>query len=291
DGHLTFTTVGRNARVIPRELCELPFLRGFDDEAVLEELADKFVQRDVAEGEVVVQAGTPKREIVLVVHGKIEQVRAGTYGGEASLGVLAEGDYLAHDPAKEQEERFAGGAGDVAAYAPGQGGRETWGFTARALSAGTVLTLDRRLLDEVIEQSHALRAHIERYREISRKPRDKNDQAAIRMSAGHEGEHPLSATFVDYETSPREYELSVAQTILRVHTRVVDLYNGPMSQLEEQLRLTVEALRETQEHEMINNPEFGLLANADPRSRIKSRGGPPTPDDLDDLICRRKKTR
>src|SRR6185437_15199968 len=113
----------------------------------------------------------------------------------------------------------------------------------------------------------------------------------IRMSAGHEGEHPLPVTFVDYEASPREYELSVAQTILRVHTRVVDLYNGPMSQLEEQLRLTVEALRETQEHEMINSPDFGLLANADPRSRIKSRGGPPTPDDLDDLICRRKKTR
>jgi hypothetical protein len=147
------------------------------------------------------------------------------------------------------------------------------------------------VLDEVIDRSPALRAHIDRYKELASKPRDKNDQAAIHMSAGHEGEHPLPGAFVDYEGSPREYELSVAQTILRVHTRVVDLYNGPMSQLDEQLRLTIEALRETQEHEMINNPDFGLLPNADPKSRLNTRGGAPTPDDLDELLCRRRKTR
>src|SRR5690349_21425572 len=43
DGILTFTTVGTSVRVIPQELCELPILRGFDDDAVLEELADRFV--------------------------------------------------------------------------------------------------------------------------------------------------------------------------------------------------------------------------------------------------------
>ncbi|KJS50954.1 hypothetical protein VM98_39835, partial [Streptomyces rubellomurinus subsp. indigoferus] len=67
----------------------------------------------------------------------------------------------------------------------------------------------------------------------------------------------LPGAFVDYELKPREYELSVAQTILKVHTRVADLYNQPMNQTEHQLRLTIEALRERQEHELINNPEFG----------------------------------
>jgi hypothetical protein len=76
-----------------------------------------------------------------------------------------------------------------------------------------------------------------------------------------------------------------------VHTRVVDLYNDPMDQLAEQLRLTVDAIRETQEHELINNPEFGLLHNADPRQRLQTRSGPPTPDDLDELLCRRRKSR
>jgi hypothetical protein len=78
--------------------------------------------------------------------------------------------------------------------------------------------------------------------------------------------------------------------VLKVHTRVSDLFNQPMSQVEQQLRLTIEALRERQEHELINNRAFGLLHNADLKQRLPSRGGPPTPDDLDDLLCRRRKT-
>ncbi len=50
-----------------------------------------------------------------------------------------------------------------------------------------------------------------------------------------------------------------------MHTRVADLYNEPMNQVQQQLRLTVEALRERQEHEMVNNPDFGLLHNAELR--------------------------
>ncbi|MFL6075310.1 MAG: family 2B encapsulin nanocompartment shell protein, partial [Mycobacteriales bacterium] len=83
---------------------------------------------------------------------------------------------------------------------------------------------------------------------------------------------------------------SVAQTVLRVHTRVADLYNQPMDQVEQQLRLTIEALRERQEHELVNNPDFGLLHNADLNQRIHTRTGPPTPDDLDELLCRRRKS-
>lgn len=78
----------------------------------------------------------------------------------------------------------------------------------------------------------------------------------------------------------------MAQTVLRVHTRVADLYNDPMNQTEQQLKLTVEELRERQEYEMINNHEFGLLHNADLSQRISTRSGPPTPDDLDELLTR-----
>lgn len=85
--------------------------------------------------------------------------------------------------------------------------------------------------------------------------------------------------------------MSVAQTVLRVHSRVADLYNQPMDQTEHQLRLTVEALRERQEHELVNNPEFGLLSNAEYGQRIQTHSGPPTPDDLDELLCRRRSTK
>ena len=77
----------------------------------------------------------------------------------------------------------------------------------------------------------------------------------------------------------------MAQTVLRVHSRVADLYNEPMNQVEQQLRLTIEALRERQEHEMVNNREFGLLHNADLSQRIQPRSGPPGPDDLDQLLA------
>jgi hypothetical protein len=79
--------------------------------------------------------------------------------------------------------------------------------------------------------------------------------------------------------------------VLRVHTRVADLYSNPMNQFEEQLRLTIEALRERQEHELMNNQDFGLLHNADVTQRINTRTGPPTPDDLDELLSRRRKSR
>lgn len=42
---------------------------------------------------------------------------------------------------------------------------------------------------------------------------------------------------------------------------------------------------------MVNNPEFGLLANVDRSQRLQTHSGPPTPDDLDDLLCRRRSTR
>ncbi|GDY31700.1 hypothetical protein GTS_33330 [Gandjariella thermophila] len=104
------------------------------------------------------------------------------------------------------------------------------------------------------------------------------------VASGHAGEPGLPGTFVDYEVSPREYELSVAQTVLRVHSRVADLYDKPMDQVEQQLRLTIHELREEQENEMVNNPEFGLLHNVDLRQRIHTRSGPPTPDDMDELL-------
>jgi hypothetical protein len=94
----------------------------------------------------------------------------------------------------------------------------------------------------------------------------------------------LPATFVDYEEDPREYHLSTIQTVLRTHTRVTDLYSNRIDQLRQQIRLTVEAVKEREEWELINNPEFGLLHEVAPSQRIDTRKGPPTPDDLDELL-------
>jgi hypothetical protein len=129
-------------------------------------------------------------------------------------------------------------------------------------------------MQEVVEHRDRQRADVDEYGERK-----------IETEAGHEGEPVLPETFVDYEEQPREYPLSIAQTIVRVHTRVSDLYSDPIDQLQEQLRLTVESIRERQEHEIINNTDFGLLHAAAPSMRIKTRTGSPTPDDMDDLLA------
>lgn len=89
----------------------------------------------------------------------------------------------------------------------------------------------------------------------------------------------------DYEAQPREYVLSSVTTTIAVHTRVSDLFRSPMDQTKEQLTLAVDKLKEKQEDELINNASYGLINNADPEMRIKTRKGPPTPDDLDELIA------
>jgi hypothetical protein len=45
-------------------------------------------------------------------------------------------------------------------------------------------------------------------------------------------------------------------------------------------------VKERQEDELVNNATYGLLHNAAPGMRIKTRKGAPTPDDLDELISR-----
>jgi hypothetical protein len=98
------------------------------------------------------------------------------------------------------------------------------------------------------------------------------------------GEPKLPASFIDYDEDPREYHLSTIQTVLRTHTRVTDLYSNKIDQLREQIRLTVEAVKEKEEWELINNADFGLLREVTPAQTIKTRTGRPTPDDLDELL-------
>jgi len=99
-------------------------------------------------------------------------------------------------------------------------------------------------------------------------------------------ERVLPQTFVDYEDKPREYLLSAVNTVLDVHTRVSDLYSSPYNQISEQLRLTIETIKERQESELINNPEYGLLSHVTPAQRLSTRKGAPTPDDLDELLTK-----
>jgi len=119
---------------------------------------------------------------------------------------------------------------------------------------------------------------------IYRLNRVKNE-GGIEVACAERDESQLPQTFVNYDEHPREYFLSTVTTILDVHTRVSDLYSSPHDQIREQLRLTIEIIKERQESELINNKEYGLLASVDPAQRITTLTGAPTPDDLDELLA------
>ena len=255
----------RRCRIIPEELRELPALREFTDTEVLAALGERFTQHEYAPGELIAEAGTPDDRLVLIVHGRVDRIGSGKYGEEAVLEALAGGDHLGDAPLTAAEG--------------------TWRFSYRAVTRVTVHVAapagragGRRSLPRAARPSGRGRAD-------PAQPTNASGESAVSVASGHHGEPPLPGTFVDYDLKPREYELSVAQTVLRAHSRVGDLYSDPMNQVEEQLKLTIQALRERQENEMINNPEFGLLHNADLKQRIHTRSGPPTPDDLDDLLA------
>ncbi|WP_405794894.1 family 2B encapsulin nanocompartment shell protein [Streptomyces sp. NBC_01506] len=268
DGRVTFVQTGDRVAVIPAELGELPALRGFEDEEALAELANRCEQQEFAPGQTVAAAGGPADRVYLLAHGKVEKVGEGPYGDETVLEVLADGAYFGDQALVDDEA--------------------TWLYTARAATACTVLVLTRQDVLNLAERAQSLRGHLDALASIPEQRTNKYGEAAIDLSAGHVGEAVVPHTFVDYEGAPREYELSVAQTVLKVHSRVADLYNQPMNQTEQQLRLTVEALRERQEYELVNNREFGLLNNCDYGQRIQPHEGAPTPDDMDELLSRRR---
>jgi hypothetical protein len=110
--------------------------------------------------------------------------------------------------------------------------------------------------------------------------------APVEVICGSRDERELPETFVDYVEKPRELTLSCISAVLDVHTRVSDLYSRPHDQIREQIRLTVESVKERQESELINNSDYGLLNNVAPAMKVKTRHGSPTPDDLDELIAR-----
>jgi len=162
--------------------------------------------------------------------------------------------------------------------------------TVEALTPCVLLVLERSQFDKLLEQDPDLRDCLKR--EVQKRHEeltaiiDENGERKIDVASGHSGEPNLVETFMDYEESPREYPLNIVQTVVNMHTRISDLYNLPHDQLREQLRLTIEAMRERQEWELLNNREFGLLHNVAPSMRIQTRKGPPTPDDMDELLSK-----
>jgi hypothetical protein len=144
-------------------------------------------------------------------------------------------------------------------------------------TAPTMLSITPRWLVHVLPWV-AVEAGIYRLNKV------KDESRVITACSQREDERELPETFVDYEEQPREYYLSSVTTVVDVHTRVSDLYSSPHDQIKQQLRLAIETIKERQESELLHNGDYGIVTNIAPTQKIKTIAGPPTPDDLDELI-------
>ncbi len=248
-----------------KSLQAIPLFSEFDDEVVTG-LARSFETIPVKLGEYIVKEGKDKQKFFIVASGQAEVISKGPHGEELRIALLGEGEYF--------------GEADLLSDAAST-------VSVRAVTPSVFLSLKTENLESFIKE-------VPDFREKFQKAVDKqlrlkatvNDHGEkhIDLLSGHGENITIPETYIDYEEAPREYSLNTLQTVVRVHTRVSDLYNNPYNQLEEQLRLSIESIKERQEWELVNNKHFGLLASADPAYRITTRYGAPTPDDLDELL-------
>src|SRR5580698_8121038 len=257
---------GETASFAPEALRSVPLFSKLP-EAVIARMASRFKTENVSMGNKLLVEGEDISKFFVIAQGQVEVLSKGVHGSDLRIALLSEGEYF--------------GETDLVSDKPSD-------VTVRTNTPCVVLTLSRKDLEAVLAETPNLQDEfkkaIEDHLEL-RSTVNRYGERNIDLVSGFAENVVIPETFVDYSANPREYSLSAVQTVVRVHTRVSDLYNGPYDQLEEQMRLTIEGIKERQEWEIINSKKFGLLHSADPAMRISTRYGSPTPDDLDDLLA------
>jgi hypothetical protein len=250
----------------PEALRSVPLFSRLPD-SIVSSMAVGFKTEAVSLGNTLIVEGEEENKFFIIAQGQVEVLSKGAHGSDLRIALLTEGEFFG------EIELVSERASDV---------------TVRTITPCVLLTLSRTDLDTILTKSQgakntfqkAIEEHLELLSTVNR-----YGERNIDLVSGFAENIELPETFVDYSANPREYSLSSVQTVVRVHTRVSDLYNGPYDQLEEQMRLTIEGIKERQEWELINSRKFGLLHSVDPSMRISARYGTPTPDDLDELLA------
>ncbi len=251
----------------PEALKSIPLFASFEDD-IIASIAKKFVLEEAELGNTLMLEGEDRHKIFIIAHGQVEILSKGLHGEDLRIALLSEGEYFGEE--------------DLVSEKPSS-------VTIRTITPGSFFSLSSDDIKKLFKEYPALKESFQKtvaeYLKI-RSTVNTHGEKHIDLVAGFAENVEIPETYVDYSNKPREYSLQAIQTVVRVHTRVSDLYNEPYNQIEQQMRLTIEGIKERQEWEFINNREFGLLHSADPGQRISTRYGTPTPDDLDDLLTK-----
>jgi len=268
DQKIQFDFEGGDQQIEARHLRALSLFRSVD-ERILESLAGKFKGKTYAAGEVVIKEGDAGDTFYVVLAGKAEASQVGRHGRPVRLGVMSAGSYFGEIALLMDSPRTA---------------------TVEARTPLSVLTLGRRDFDRLLKDAKGLKERLvdemQKREALRATLANEFGEQRLEIHTGASGAEELTGTHVAYEEEPREYALTVLQSIVRIHTKIADIFNEPINQVREQLRMTIESMKERQEWELINNADFGLVHQVAPSMRLSTRSGPPTPDDMDDLLAK-----
>lgn len=257
DGAATFSS---------ESLRSVPLFSRLPD-SILTPMTQRFKTEEVTLGNTLVVEGGDGNKFFIIAQGQVEVLSKGVHGADLRIALLTDGEFF--------------GESDLVSEKPSD-------VTIRTITPCVLLSLSKKDLDAALAEPAGLQEDFRRAlaeHEELRSNVNRYGERNIDLVSGFAENVEIPETFVDYSATPREYSLSAVQTVVRVHTRVSDLYNDPHDQLQEQMRLTIEGIKERQEWELINSPRFGLLNSVDPAMRISTRYGAPTPDDLDELLA------
>jgi CRP-like cAMP-binding protein len=252
--------------IAPEALRSVPLFARLPEPILVRMLA-RFKTEEISLGNRLIAEGEDQGRFFIIAQGQVEVLSKGAHGANLRVALLTDGEFF--------------GETDVVSDKPSD-------VTVRTITPCIFLTLSRQDLEAMLAENpnsrEEFRRAIEEHAQLASTV-NRYGERHIELVSGFAENVEIPETFVDYSAHPREYSLSAVQTVVRVHTRVSDLYNGPYDQLEEQMRLTIEGIKERQEWDLINSPKFGLLNSVDPAMRISPRYGSPTPDDLDELLA------
>jgi CRP-like cAMP-binding protein len=258
-------------------LSQMPTFHGLENDAILKQIAAKGVAQDFAKDDIIVKLNDVPKNIYIIVSGKVSFFSHGVHNNDQKLGTSGPGFYFG-------EFGLLTGHPDIP-------------YRARADTPVKVIRIAYKDIKTILAGHSGFKTyladHAEKIKSIITNINRKGESVIdLYHGKGHteNGEDTIPETFAEYDAAPREYELHSGQTILKIHSKVADLYNSPFNQTEEQVRLTIEELREAQEYEMVNNKDFGLLHNVDYSQIVQTETGPPTPNDMDELLSKRRKT-
>ena len=183
------------------------------DEDVVRRIAKRFVTEEVELGDFLIEEGKDPQKFFIVASGQAEVITKGIHGEELRTALLSEGEYF--------------GEADLLNDTPS-------GVTVRAITPSVFFTLQSSELENFIKEVPDFREQFQRAIDEHLRLKatvNQHGERHIDLVSGHEEDNIIPETYIDYEENPTEYSLNTLQTVVRVHTRVSDLYNNPFNQL------------------------------------------------------------